>query len=104
MKKIVNGKSYDTESAAEVCDLPCTAARSDFEWHDTTLYVSPRGQFFVAGMGGPASMWRTPAYGGGWNSGDGLRLVDADEARSIMERAGCDAADFARVGLPVDEG
>lgn len=104
MKTIIAGRVYDTDTAERVCELECRVYRSDFAWHETSLYRSPKGQFFVAGRGNARSMWAEPAYGGGSGPGSGLRLVDEDEARRIMERAGCTEADFARVGLSVDEG
>jgi hypothetical protein len=104
MKRIIDGKSYNTDTAHCVIGLDCRANRGDFAWHDTNLYQSPKGQFFIAGTGNAASMWAEPAAGGGSTGGDGIRLVDADEARQIMEREGCDEAAFERAGLPVAEG
>lgn len=104
MKKIINGRTFNTETATHVCDLPCTANRGDFHWHETALYRSPRGQFFVAGRGGARSVWAQPLCGGGAGAGDGLRLVTDDEAREHMERAGCDEADFLAHGFDIQEG
>ena len=103
MKRIINGKAFDTETAMHVCELHCTAYRNDFAYHDTALYRSPKGQFFVAGSGNAASMWATN-FGSTRGPGEGMRLVDDDEARAIMERNGCKAAEFAAVGLTVEEG
>jgi hypothetical protein len=104
MKQIIDGKTFDTDTAQHVCDLECRANRTDFAWHETALYRSPRGQFFIAGNGGPASRWARPAHGGGRTGGGGMQLIDEAEARRIMEEAGCDEADFGAVGLGVEEG
>ena len=104
MKKIINGRTFNTETATHVCDLPCTANRGDFHWHETALYRSPRGQFFVAGTGNASSMWAMPAYGGGMTGGSGILLVNENEARQHMERAGCDESDFLAHGFDIQEG
>lgn len=36
--------------------------------------------------------------------GQGMRLVDAGQARTYMESARCTEADFARVDLDIEEG
>ena len=104
MRRIIGGKAYDTETAARICELPCNANPGDFARHDSALYRTPRGQFFIAGRGGAMSLWAEPAPGGGCGGGDGIRIVDEAEARDWMERAGCDEADFERAGLGVEEG
>lgn len=104
MRRIIGGKVFDTETATKLCELPCSANPGDFAWHESALYRSPRGRFFIAGRGGPASLWAEPAQGGGSGGGDGIRIVDEEEARGWMEAAGCDEADFERAGLRVEEG
>ena len=104
MKRIINGKTYNTATAQHVCDLACSSNPGDFSYHDTSLYRSPKGQFFVCGEGGAMSMWSESAGPNSWSGGKGLRLVDEAEARAIMESAGCTEEDFAAVGLDVHEG
>jgi hypothetical protein len=103
MKKIIDGKTFDTNTAKHVCELPCTASRGDHSYHDTSLYRSPKGQFFVAGEGGPRSMWSRTVGQNSWSSGSGLRLVDEAAARQIMESADCDEGEFAAVSLRIAE-
>lgn len=88
MKRIIEGKRYNTETAEEICELPCTAYRGDFAWHKTSLYRTPRGAFFLSGEGNASSMWATAARGGGRGPGEGIRAIDADQAREILEREG----------------
>ncbi len=103
MKRIIEGKTYNTETATHVCELDCRANRGDFGYHDTDLFRTAKGQFFLAGAGGPSSMWAQSVPNGSVG-GSGIRLVSTDEARQIMEAAGCDEDDFAAVGLGVEEG
>jgi len=86
MKRIIDGKRYDTDTSEEICELTCLAQKGEFEWHKTSLYRTPRGAFFLAGEGGASSMWAAPAHGGGRCWGEGIRPISADKAREIMER------------------
>jgi hypothetical protein len=104
MMQIIDGRRYSTETAHFIVYLPCWHYRSDFGWHETALYRSPKGQFFIAGHGNAASLWASDAGNGSRGPGSGLRLVSETDARAFMESAGCDDEDFARVGLGVVEG
>lgn len=97
-RAIINGKTYNTETATRICSVPSRAqSRTDFSWHDTDLYRTKKGTFFLAGRGGYASMWAQSV------GGSGVRPVSAQEARDYMEAAGCDENAFTAVGLPVEE-
>jgi hypothetical protein len=84
-EKIIDGKLYSTEKAEKICVLDCFHNKGDFGWHSTALYRSPKGSFFLAGRGGPRSMWAQSIPGGGSQDGDGIRVVDEQEARRIAE-------------------
>jgi hypothetical protein len=85
MKAIIDGKRYDTATAERVCGLSCTFFPNDFGWHDTDLYRTKNGAWFLAGEGNAASMWAQPVTGGGRGSGQGIRPISDDEARRILE-------------------
>lgn len=57
MKRIINGKIYNTKTAKEVENwtngLPC----SDFGYVWETLYKTGKGNYFLAGEGGPMSIY-----------------------------------------------
>jgi hypothetical protein len=58
MKQIIDGKIFDTHAASEVCTLPNTGAFwGDSHFHETKLYRTKKGRFFLAGRGGASSMW-----------------------------------------------
>ena len=103
MKSIINGKTYNTETARAICTLPCSAeSRGDFGWHDTTLYQTTKGAFFLAGHGGALSLWARRVRNGSIG-GEGVRAVTAQEAREYMEQSDCDEEDYIQAGLPVEE-
>lgn len=103
MKKVIDGKVYNTDTADVVCDLSSMENYSSSQWHETLLYRTRNGTFFLAGEGGAASMWaghvgHTPT------GGAGLRVIDVEEARRWMESAECDQEEFEKFGLSVVEG
>ena len=76
MKHVIDGKVYDTSKANRVCEVSATTQnRGDFGWHDTELYRTVRGRFFVAGEGGPGLMWAERVDQNSWQSGEGMRAV-----------------------------
>jgi hypothetical protein len=88
MRKIINGKSYDTETADFICDISGyggTLSHSDFRFEDTDLYRTQKGAWFIAGKGGALSRWGKPYGNNGHIGGDGIRLVTEDEAKTLVE-------------------
>ena len=57
MRQIIDGKRYDTETAALIGETSSEHSRTDFEWWQAGLYVTRKGAFFLAGRGGPSSMF-----------------------------------------------
>lgn len=104
MKRVIGGKSYDTDTAKEICELPCSFYKGDFQYHSTSLYRTLRGAYFLAGEGGPMSMWAKPVGSNGHSGGSGLCVIDADEAREHAERAGLSAEEMVAAGFEIEEG
>ena len=104
MKKVINGKRFNTATAQHLCALPSVENTTDFNWHETSLYQTKKGAFFLAGQGNAASIWAESAGQNSWSSGHGLRAVTAAEARQHMESANCGAEAFAAASLSVEEG
>ena len=104
-KAIIEGKTYNTNTAWLICELPCsTESVSYFDWHMTDLYRTKKGAYFLAGEGGPMTMWAKNLGNNSTGWGDGLRVIDAAQARQHMEDANCTAEDFAEYGFSVEEG
>lgn len=85
MKRIINGKRYDTETATLVATHSNGCSYSDFHHVEERLYLTLRGAFFIHGGGGPLSKY---AKSTGTNSTSGSQEIiplDADEARSWLE-------------------
>ena len=85
---IICGSLYDTHRAERLAQIPCPneAARDD-TWHETFIYRTPGGRYFLAGCGGPLSLW-------GRRRGDrlvgrnfGFRALTEDQAREYLDAA-----------------
>ena len=104
MKRVIDGKIYDTKTAEEICELPCSAqGKSDFRYHDTDLYRTKRGAYFLAGEGGAMSMW-AQSVGNAYTWGDGLRVISKEEAREYAEAAELSPEDMQAAGFEIEEG
>ncbi len=53
MTKVIDGKKYSTETATEVAEFYNTHDRSNFSHYSETLYITPKGNWFVQVDGGP---------------------------------------------------
>jgi hypothetical protein len=104
MRKVIDGKVYDTETAEEICNVSGNISdRGKFNYDETRLYRTRKGQFFISGHGGPRSRWAVSTGQGSWSGGDGLRLVDESDARSMVEHHGRPAL-YAEVFGEPEEG
>ena len=101
MRRVIDERAYDTSTAEPVCDVSAPYdGRRDLAYDNTTLYRSPRGQWFIAGEGGPASRWAVSAGQNTTSGGEGLRLVTEDDARRMIERHGTPEAYALSFGEP----
>ena len=80
MKKIINGRKYDTDTAKAIAsysnDLPC----SDFRYFYETLYQKHTKEFFVYGHGGAMSKYAETCYGSR-TGGETIIPLSLDEAK-----------------------
>ena len=97
MKKIIDGKRYDTDTAEHLCSLPSVEDTTNFNWHATSLYQTKNGAFFIAGEGNASSIWAS-------SEGSGIRVTSPVDARMHLELAGCEESVFFGCGLSVEEG
>ena len=64
MKKIINGKRYDTKTATEIASAWNGCSRSDFNFLLETLYKTDGGAWFLAGDGGALTKYAEVLEGG----------------------------------------
>ena len=85
MKKIINGKVYNTETAQEVASWSNNLSYRDFNHCEEALYRKKTGEFFLYGVGGPRSPYAKLAETHAWSGGSAIRPLTFDEAREWAE-------------------
>ena len=83
MKKYINGKQYDTETAREIGGAS-HYGKSDYKWYEETLYRKKTGEYFLYGEGHAASPYRE-RVGDMWGPGSAIKPLTFDEAREWGE-------------------
>lgn len=84
MRKIINGKMYNTETAEQVATWT-NGHYSDFNFCCETLYRKRTGEYFIHGEGGAASKYAEPVDTNSWASGSSIKPITKDAARKWME-------------------
>ena len=86
MKRIIDGKRYDTETAERVTWVGSRSgiSRSDFTYWDAAIYRTPRGRWFLSGDGGPASIF-AKSVGNATTGGSGIIPISDGEALRYLE-------------------
>ena len=79
MKKIVEGKRYDTETATLIGEYSY-GYRGDFERIHEGLYRTKTGNFFVAGTGGPKTRYSVQVEQNSWSGSSDIYPLTNDEA------------------------
>ena len=103
MKKIINRKLYDTDTAKELATWSNEYYPNDFNYCQEWLHRKRTGEYFLYGKGGANSRYAEHAYGGGWTGGSDITPLTYEEARAWAEKK-LDADEYAEIfGMP-DEG
>ena len=87
MRKIINGKRYDTETATQVAHYRHSNP-GDFAFYAEELYRTRRGNWFLAGEGGPMSAYARSVGQNETAGGSGISPLTSDEARDWLETKG----------------
>ena len=91
MRKIIDGKMYNTETATQVAMWDNGCYVNDFRYCCETLYRKRTGEYFIHGEGGAMSVYATPVELNGWAGGEAVKPLTKEQARVWMERrAGVD--------------
>jgi hypothetical protein len=102
MKRVINGKVYDTDAAQLVAAGESPYDRGNFNWWQEKLYRTRKGTWLLSGKGHALSRWRT-YNGNAYGSGEGLEVLSADEALEWCE-ANEISADVVAAHFDVEEG
>ena len=102
MKKVINNKLYDTETAKKR-GYTSYSNRSDFHFWEETLYQKKTGEFFLYGFGGAASRYAESCGQNEWCSGEKIIPLSFEKAREWAEE-NLDGDDYLEIfGEPEED-
>ena len=100
MKKIINGKLYDTEKAKELGHWANMGDRRDSRQVEETLYRKRTGEYFLHGEGGALTKYAVTIDDNNWSGGEKIIPLSAGKAREWAEEH-LDADEYAGIfGMP----
>lgn len=84
MRKIINGKAYDTDTATIVGEWDNEVGVTDFTYYHEALYRKRTGEYFIHGEGNAQSKYAVHRYGM-WGSGEAITPLSYEGARQWAE-------------------
>jgi len=87
MKRIINGKKYDTDTA----ELVCRRIENEFDIFsiiDEELYLKKTGEFFLYGYGGAMTDYRMSCGNGNWSGSSKIIPFTKGEAKRFVAEYG----------------
>ena len=93
MKKIINGKLYDTATAKQIGINSHGDGPRDFRYFCETLYRKRTGEYFLYGEGGPMSRYAESCGQNQWSGGEKIIPLDYAAATKWAEE-NMDADDY----------
>jgi hypothetical protein len=84
MKKVLNGKLYNTDTARELASYSNDGSWRDFRHYEETLYRKNTGEYFIHGVGGPMTRY-AQSEGTGWTGGERIVPLTIEAARQWAE-------------------
>ena len=88
MKRIISGKTYNTETATAIVEISNNYPSNDFNYCTECLYLTKKGQYFISGHGGPMTRYSV-SYGNSTSGGEGLRLLSKEAALLFLQDNDC---------------
>ncbi len=85
MKRIINGKRYNTNTATRLHEYQSPYAHNDFNFFRESLYRTEKENYFLAGEGGALTRYGQAEGGGGMQGGEGIRPITKKEAMKWLE-------------------
>lgn len=96
MRKIINGKMYDTETAKLIDSFSNDLHYLDFGWMAENLYQKRTGEFFLYGQGGGLTKYAHHFENGCMCDGEKIIPISEAEAKEWVEQ-NCDVDTYIEV-------
>jgi hypothetical protein len=88
MRKVIDGKRYDTDQAQLVASWDNGQNRGDFKRYEEDLYRTKKGNWFVHKAGGPMTHMAVQR-GNGYGGSQEIEPIAEDEAFEWMQDHDC---------------
>ena len=85
MRKILQGRLYDTDTARYIGSNQSSCYKNDYRYFEEDFYRKKTGEFFLHGKGGPASRYAERLESGGCIGGEQIIPLPEEEAREWAE-------------------
>lgn len=102
MKKIIEGKLYNTETATLIAEYR-KGNRTDFNGIEEEVYKTKKGQYFMYFWGGGCSKYREEVASQTYSDNEGIKLITEEEAKEFAMKH-LDADEFEDIFGEVEEG
>lgn len=86
MKKIINGKVYDTSTAKLCADTSNGGSYRDFSHWSEELYRKKTGEYFLYGEGGPMTKYAKSCGQNEWSGGEEIIPLSYEAAQKWAEK------------------
>lgn len=84
MKRIIDGRTYNTETATLLGGF-ANSNRRDFHYYSEDLYRNAKGAYFLHGVGGPASKYSRGVGQNEWAGDERIVPMALDDAKKWAE-------------------
>lgn len=92
MRKVIDGKVYDTEKATMLAEYSNGRFRNDFSYVNEELYVTAKGNYFLYGEGGPMTKYAVSCGSNSWGgSSDIFALSEKGAYNWLVENGETEA-------------
>lgn len=102
MKKVINGRRYDTDTAKALASASSSVSITDFHYWEETLYRKNTGEYFLYGEGGPMSRYSVATGANNWSGGWRIMPMTPEEARTWAE-SNLDSDEYEEIFGAVEE-
>ena len=96
MKKVINGKMYDTDTATKLASWCNMQDFSNFNYVDETLYKKRTGEYFLYGEGGPMTKYAVSTGSNSWSGGEMIIPLTLSAAQEWAEEH-LDGDDYQKI-------
>lgn len=85
MRKVINGRTYNTKTSKRVGSWINDHYTNDLKYCSEDLYKNTRGSYFLFGEGGAMSKYAVSSGSNSWGGGETIIPMTAEEAQEWAE-------------------